>query len=164
MAIVLFFLLSIPESAGLIALSLALARVPLRWQTIIPTAIVMSIILYIIRSLPFTFGLHTVVMILLLVVFITKTTTVNPSKNFLAVFTSFAILAVLEHYFLNLFLGFMNIDLQVAMAEKVLWYALGIPHVVVILLLGLLVSRCLKPTDHWHSLNNRQQPGQENRF
>ena len=133
-------------------LSLAIARIPLRWGIIIPLSIVMSLVIYIIRSSPFSFGLHTLVLILLLVIFIAKTTSVSPSMSFLAVFISTSALAGLEYFFLNLFLAITNLDLQAVMADPVLWAVMGTPQVVVMILLGVLVAHYLKSTKLWNPL------------
>lgn len=94
--LLLFLLQGIPESAGIIACSLALARVELRWGVILTASVILTLFIYTIRNMPLTFGLHTVASILISAVFIAKATKVPPSRSFMAVLTGFVILAMFE--------------------------------------------------------------------
>lgn len=64
----LFFLQSIPESVGAFALSLALAKVPLRWGRVIVVGAMLSLIIFGIRATALPAGLHTVAALLFIVI------------------------------------------------------------------------------------------------
>jgi len=146
----LFLLQGIPESIGVIGLSLALARIPLRWRLILVIGTVMTLIIYLIRLLPITFGLHTVAAMLLFVLSIIKTTKVPATSIFLAVFASFALLAILETAIFEVFLFFTKMDPREVTSNELLWQELGIPQDFLLIFFALIVARLKRPiSDAW---------------
>ena len=147
MNIFFFFIQSIPESMGIIALSLALARAPLRWGHIFIGGLLLAVISYIIRALPVTFGLHLPVMIFVLFVLIVRLTNLTPSKTIVVVFTSFFALALLEYLVSGTFFAYTHMDPEQALANEKLWSALGVTQAVILNIIALVVARFLKPTE-----------------
>lgn len=141
----LFLMQGIPESMGYVALSLALAGVPLRWGRIMAAGTVLCVIFFIIRALPVTFGLHTVAGMLLLAIFITKTTSVPPSKSFIVVFASFATLALLELTLCELFFKITKLDFQTTISNYLLWKLVSLPQAVLLIIIAVLISKFKKP-------------------
>ena len=140
-----FFIQSLPESTGLFALSLALAKVPLRWGRIFAGGLIISIISYIIRALPVTFGLHMPVMIFVLFIMIIKLTRVTPSRAVLAIFSSFFVLALLEYLVSSVFFAVSNIDPNKAMANEALWAYIGVIQSTILILIAVFVSHYFRP-------------------
>jgi len=143
--VLLFFLQGIPEVTGTIALSLAFAGVPLRWGIITAVGTVLTIITYIIRLLPLTFGLHTVATALLLAFFIAKTTRISSVKSIIAAFMSFATLLMLELAINKLFFAVTKLDPQVVISNNFLWKLIGLPQAILMILFAVLVSKFKKP-------------------
>jgi hypothetical protein len=143
----LFLLQGIPEIAGVIALSLAIAGVTLRWKIIVPMGTVLVVIVFILRNLPFTFGLHTVICLLLAVVFIVKATRVLLSKSLIAIFLALTVLAVLELIIHEAFFAFTQIDPQVYVAKSLFWVLLGLPQALLMIVIALLAARIKKPAE-----------------
>ena len=141
----LFLMQGIPESIGLISLSLALAGVQFLWVRIILAGTVFSIFMFIIRALPFTFGMHTVAGMLLLVIFIAKTTRVPLSRCFIAVFISFATLAVLELIICELFFAITKLNFQAVISNYFLWKLVSLPQAVFLIIFAVLISKFKKP-------------------
>jgi len=142
---VLYFLQSVPEGIGIIALSLAYARVSLRWKTIIVGGILLSVLTFFIRSLPVTFGLHLVICIFVIFIIIVKMTNVPGPKAVIAVFASVVTLALLEYVVSELVFTFMNLDPVTATADEVFWTKVGIIQAILMIILALVVSRFYKP-------------------
>ncbi|TEB08599.1 hypothetical protein Psch_02165 [Pelotomaculum schinkii] len=142
---VLFLMQGIPESIGLAALSLALTGIPLRWGRVLAIGIVMTLIIYLIRLLPVTFGLHTVAAILLYISFIIKITNVPATRVFIAVFTSFAILIALEVAIFEAFLFFSNMEPEEVISNKLLWLGLGMPQAFILIFLAIVAARLKRP-------------------
>lgn len=138
---VLAFIQGLIEISGGVALSLALARVPLRWKIILPVGAVLVLIIFLIRSLPFTFGLHTVVTLLLAVLFIAKTTRVSPSIAFVSVFVSFTVLATIELTIHEIVFKITGLGYEIAASDSLVWSLIGLPQSVIMILLALLVSK-----------------------
>ncbi|HAU32548.1 MAG: putative membrane protein [Desulfotomaculum sp. 46_296] len=142
----LFLIPGIPEVAGVIALSLALGAVPLRWGRIIPAGVVLAILFYVIRISPgvplFT---HMVVGLLILVLIIAHTTKVPLSKSFIIVFTSMALLAILEYLITELFLWISRLSIEALCSNNLLWLFSGLFQAFLMILAAIITTKYIKP-------------------
>ncbi|TYO96497.1 hypothetical protein [Desulfallas thermosapovorans] len=143
----LFFTQGIPECTGLLACTLALVRVEIRWKIVITTAVVFTGIIYIIRNLPVTFGLHTVVAILIYAVFISKATRVPPSISFMAVFITVAVLLFVEARISELFRALLSNEITIMLSAYSLWQLTGLPQGILLIAGAILISKYRKPVD-----------------
>jgi hypothetical protein len=146
MDILYFFIQSIPESMGLVAMSLALGRVSQKWGHIFIGGALIAVIAYIVRSLQGTFGFHLPVMIFVLFILLVKFTTLKPSRAIIAVFTSFFTLALLEYLVSGAFFAYSHMDPQQVLADLPLWTALGIVQAVLLNVIAVILARFLKPS------------------
>ncbi len=135
----------IPEFSGIIALSLALARVPLRWERIIAAGAALAVIIYFIRTLSFAVGLHTIASLLLAVVLITTATYVPPTKAFVVVSVSIITLAFMELILLKIFFALVKLEPQQVMSNVLYWKLLTLPQAVIMILIALMVPQFMKP-------------------
>lgn len=146
----LFLLQGIPELSGVIALSLALAKVPLRWGRIIAAGTVLAVIMFIIRTSSFAAGLHTVAALLFTVIIITIATGVPPTKAFVVALISSIILAFLELIIHEILFSLLKLEPQQVIENNVLWTLLGLPQAVIIIFIALLPARFMTPRqDVW---------------
>ncbi|MDR9787906.1 MAG: hypothetical protein RJR37_11795 [Peptococcaceae bacterium MAG4] len=145
--VLLFLLQGIPELSGELALSLALAGVSLRWGIIVAAGAALAVLLYIIRLLPFTFGIHSVVAILIMVLLIKIATRVRATTCFIVVFAAFATLAALEFLFSELFFSVFKLDPQSVISNNFLWKLIGMPQAILMIIFALLVSKYKKPRE-----------------
>ena len=148
--LLLFLVQGIPESSGIIALSLALARVPQRWGWIIAAGTVLAVIMFFIRTSSFAVGLHTVTGLLLNAILITIATRVPPTKAFVVVSTSLIIVGFLEMIIFRVYFALKIIEPQLTMSSDLLQKLLGLPQAVLIILVALLIPRFMTPKqDVW---------------
>ena len=147
----MFLLQGIPESSGYFALSLALLRVPLRWKPIIAAGTVLAIVFFAVRSLPFTFGIHTAVGIFLLVVVVNKATNIAVTKIFIVVLVSFLTLMLLELVMHESFFALIKLEPQTFAKDHIfLWTLLGLPQALLMNIFAILISKLKKPReDAW---------------
>lgn len=146
METLLFFLQGIPEIAGIVACSLALARVKLRWGIIFVFAGILTVVIYIIRNLPVTFGLHTVAGILLCALFMVLFTKVSPSKAFTVVFASGAVLALLE-LVVNTLFTFLRSETGRFISNGDMWMSAGFTQAFIMIVIALAIARFGKPME-----------------
>jgi hypothetical protein len=148
--LLLFLVQGIPESSGVIALSLALARVPLRWGRIITAGTVMAVIAFFIRTSSFAAGLHTVAGLLLTVVIITTATRVSPTKAFVVTSISIIILGFLEMIIFRIYSALKILEPQLTMSSDPPQRLLALPQAVLIIFAALLIPRFMTPEqDVW---------------
>lgn len=137
----LFFVQGIPETAGVIACSLALARVKLRWGVILAFASVLTLLIFIIRNMPFTFGLHTVAGILLCTLFIARFTRVPPSISFIAVFAAYALLGSLELAIYELFGILLSTEASSLMSNQHKRTLIGLPQGFILVAIAFITAK-----------------------
>ncbi len=144
----LFLLQGIPESSGYIALSLAFLGVPLRWKRIAVAGTVLALIFFTVRSLSFSFGIHTAIGIFSLIIAINRTTNIPLTKIFIAVIASFTTLALLEIVISEAFFTLTKIDPQAFIdGHKLYWKLLGLPQAFLLLFFAWLISKLKKPQE-----------------
>lgn len=143
----LFFVQGIPEITGVVACSLALARVKLRWGVTLIFASILTVVIYIIRSLPVTFGLHTVVGILMCTLFIARATKVPPSTSFIVVFAGYALLALLEVFIYELFGRILNMEASQLMLNNYTRMLTGMPQALMMIAIALVIVKYRKPLE-----------------
>jgi len=140
--ILLFCVQGIPEVSGIVACSLALARVKLRWGVILVFAVILVMVTYMIRHMPVTFGLHTVAGILLCALFIILLTRVPPSTSFIVTFASYAVVALLEVSVYELFGRLLNVEFSYLVFKLI-----GLPHALIMIVIALVIPRYRKPLE-----------------
>ncbi len=142
-----FFLQGIPECMGVVALSLAYAKVPLRWGYIVISAVFLVVINYFIRSLPLTFGFHLPVMMFIIYLLIVKFTNSTLSRTIIAVFSSVATLALLEFVVSNVYFSISTLEPQDVIANERLWAIIGVVQAAILNITALIVARIIKPNE-----------------
>ncbi len=145
--LLLFCAQGIPEMTGVVAFSLALTRVKQRWGVILVFAVILTVVIYIIRSIPVTFGLHTVVGILLCALFIARFTVVPPSISFIVVFASFAVLSLLELTVSELFIFFLHTEVSQLISDDYAWMLIGLPQAIIMIAIALAIAKYRKPME-----------------
>jgi len=140
-----FILQGIPEMAGLVGLSLALAGIPLHWGRILTASTLLALVIYLIRVIPGAFGLHSIAGLLLLIYLMVRSTSIRPSVIIIAVFISYTILAVLEMTIHEAFFFFTNMELADIIPNHLLWLGIGMPQAVLLILFALLASKLKQP-------------------
>ncbi len=146
----MFLLQGIPELSGIIALSLALAKAPLRWGRIIALGTGMAVIIFFIRTSSFAAGLHTVATLLLMAILITTATRVPPTKAFVVASISIIILGFLEMIIFRIYFALKILEPQLTMSSDLLQRLLALPMDAIIIFVALLIPRFMTPKqDVW---------------
>ncbi len=142
---VMFIVQGTIEATGLIGFSLAIARRPINWARTLLVAAVLAILSYTIQSLSFFFGFHTILIMFLIMLYLTKVGQITIVKGFLMISISAVVLGTLEFLSNSVFFNSSNINPQDVVSNQFLWALMGIPQAVIILLLAILISRIFKP-------------------
>lgn len=134
----------IPEGICIVFLAFALSKVKLHWKKVIPIGIFLSFSAFILRLLPITFGVHTIVYIGLLFYFLVKVgkvPLVNAITNSLA---TFLLVIIFETTTSSLIMKIFEIN-QTQLNENLLTRLLVIyPHIILLFISALLVKRYKK--------------------
>lgn len=148
MKFIWFLMQGIPEMTGTFALALAILRVPIRWLFVVPTAIIICIAIYLIRTAGASFGIHTAFLLLSMVVILCKTTKSKLSSAFIASFVTEAIVATAESLNNIIFSHFLNLNISTLPDTNwILWKMIGFPQDIVIILFAIFYAKFKKPRE-----------------
>lgn len=128
-------------------MSLAYARVPLRWGFIFIAGVLVAVINYSIRALPLTFGFHLPIVMFLVIIVIFRLTNTSLSRSIIAVFCSLVTLSLLEYLISSTFFAISNINPQDVIANEGLWAAIGVVQAIILNMIALFVARIMKPIE-----------------
>ncbi len=132
---------------GVVACGLALARVKLRWRVILAFACVLATVIYIIRNLPVTFGLHSVAAILLMALLIARFTRVPLSTSFITAFAGFALLALLEVSVYEIVGQLLNVESSYFVFTPYTRMLIGLPQAIILIVIAPIIARYRKPLE-----------------
>ncbi|KKM10279.1 hypothetical protein SY88_14565 [Clostridiales bacterium PH28_bin88] len=140
-SLIKFIFQAIPESSGLVAAAMAVMGVPLNWRKIVLLGVLQAVSALVIRQLPVAFGIHTVLLIFLLVLYLRMATGAALSQAFKGVISSFVILIVSEIFSTQLLLSLTQVPIEQVATRPWLMVLFTLPQVVVLFVIALLVNR-----------------------
>jgi hypothetical protein len=149
--IVLQYLQAIIEILGLFSFSLALSHVNIKWKKCIIPAMVLAALVLIIRNLPVVFGMHILVIVIMMFIFITKMTQAPKHMVFLSIFVSIFFLAILEFCVNQLFIGIGLMPVNDAPEKGNMWLLMGYTQAILMNILAILIQLLWKPRYSWKS-------------
>jgi len=126
----------IPESIALVVLAFFVAKAKVKWPMAILLGGILAVSAFFIRMLPVTFGLHTIVNIVLLLLFVTYFGRVNLISATVAVFLSFFILVFVETVIHYAMYSILNLSFEEISKNQVLMIISGIPQIVLLFLVA----------------------------
>lgn len=133
----------IPEQVGVVALAYAIAKLPFRWQEIIPKGAMLALIAYIIRSFGLPFGTHSLAILFTLFVFIILKRK-EVSTAVLTALLSFGALSVFELISLSTLMKVFNVSQEVIFGNPVNWVLFTEPQVILLYITAFMVRRMRK--------------------
>lgn len=83
--LIALLLQGIPEQIAVVTLAFVIARISLKWNKVLLIGIVLAFCAYVIRLFPIPFGIHTILLIFLLFIFLTRLGKKDVSLSFLQV-------------------------------------------------------------------------------
>ena len=131
-----WILLGIPEGMALIFLATSLVSSCYKWKNIFVMGFVYSLGLYLIRLLPFTPGVHSLLAItefMLLLVFYEK---IEVKVAAVVTLISFVVLLLFECIFYGLIIGSGIVTQEAINTDVFVWVVTGYPQVIFLFLLG----------------------------
>ncbi|MCF8011802.1 MAG: hypothetical protein K9L17_06495 [Clostridiales bacterium] len=143
--ILVFFAQGITEALGLVALCFAIARVPFSWKKIFLFSILLTIISYTMQALSFSFGLHTVVILLITIFYLSSRGNIKIIKSFWVTLMSFFALAILELIANAVYFKIIGLNAVEVTSNNIYWPILGIPQAIIIFMIALVARHFFKP-------------------
>ncbi len=151
MELIVAYIQGILETMVLVCFTQVFSRVRIRWGRTIIASMVISITVLLIKTLPIEPGVHIVVSVLMIFLFIVKMTRVPKPHVFIAVFASLLCLATFEYGFNLLFISLDFLHPEDVSETSHVWMIMGYVQAVLMNLLAVLLQLFLKPRNDWKS-------------
>lgn len=129
----------IPESVGVFFLALVLLKAKLNWKKIILFGILNALVAFVIRMLPFAFGVHTVLLIMVMsfmLMYVTKHELVKIVPNVIIVV---ALLLIYEFLAFVVLSNIFNWNYEMIFENNLLRVLIGFPQTILLFLTGLII-------------------------
>lgn len=134
----------IPEQIAVVTLAFVIARIPLKWKKVIILGICLAFISYGVRLFAIPFGIHTLLLIVLLFLALTLLGKGELSLSLIASISSFLALATFEFLSLSILMPIIKVTPETLFANPVKRTMLGEPNVLLLFISSFLLNKFMK--------------------
>lgn len=134
------FLQGIPEQIAVVTLAFVIARIPLKWKKILLIGIVLAVCAYVVRLFPIPFGVHFVLLIILLFIALTWLGKGDFGLSLIASLLSYLALAIFEFVCLSLLMPVFGVTPETIFTNLIIRIAIGEPQVLLLLISAYLLN------------------------
>lgn len=131
----------IPEMIAITTLAYVIARAKLEWKKIIFIGVILALSAYLIRLLPITFGVHTILLICFLIFLLLRFTDVSLTKAIVGVIFSFIVLVLVEALSHIAYSNIFGLTSNSIVKNKVFMALIGIPQVGFLFFLSFIIYK-----------------------
>jgi len=131
----------IPEQIAIITLACVLVNAELIWKRIVPISVVIVAINYFLRLLPITFGVHTVILIGLLVVFMATSLKIDIIRAIIGSLVSYLILIIVETLCLAFIIPMFGLTPEAMITDWIVRTLVGLPQLILLLVIAFLIHK-----------------------
>ncbi|HHT63867.1 MAG: hypothetical protein ACOX4H_06330 [Bacillota bacterium] len=130
----------IPENIAVVALAFSFAKVKFDWGKFFLMGIFLAFTAFLLRLIPITFGVHTIVCLGLLIFLLNYFVKVDLTRSITSVLFSFIIMAIVETGSRILTLKILQWSIEEVMKNELLIIVTGIPEVAILFLLAFFIK------------------------
>ncbi|MFZ7103530.1 MAG: hypothetical protein ACOWWO_12880 [Peptococcaceae bacterium] len=141
MSFVELILLGIPEGISVAILAFVISKIKIKWDIVIIIGFILSTAAYLLRLLPITFGVHTIVYIALLILMLYKFGQVNIITSIINSIGTLLCLIVLETITSVLIMNHLQINQAQLSSDLFVHMQVFYPHVILLLLISLIIKK-----------------------
>jgi len=141
--LIALILQGIPEQTAVVILAFVIARIPLKWNKILIVSIFLAFCVYVVRLFPIPFGIHTILLLLILFIILTKLSNGDVALSFLASSVSILVLGIFEFCCMSLFILISGFTLKTLFNNIVIWIAVGEIHVFLLYIFAFLLNKII---------------------
>ncbi len=141
---VLFMLQGIPEMTGAVALCMILARVNLSWKRALIVGLILSLLIYAVKSTTVFWGFHCLLALLIIMIYLFRYCNVPIYLAFTASIITQTILLILENIFVLISFYVLSLNKEIILTNQFYWFLQGLPQALAILGLAYFLNK-VKP-------------------
>jgi len=122
----------VPEQIAVVTLAFIIARIPLKWNKIILIGIALAVCAYVVRLFPIPFGIHTILLLVLLFIALTLLVKGEFSLSLIASLLSFLALVLFEFVCLSLLMPILGVTPETLSTHPIIRIAIAEPQVLLL--------------------------------
>ena len=142
--LIALLLQGIPEGVAVATLAFVVAKIPLKWNKVLLTGIVLAICAYVVRLFPIPFGVHLILLIVLLSIALICLFKGDLSLSILASLLSYLALAIFEFVCLSLLMPVSGLTPESLSIDSVIRIAITEPQVLLLFISAFLLNKYYK--------------------
>ncbi|NLT95017.1 MAG: hypothetical protein GXW85_05695 [Clostridia bacterium] len=131
----------IPEQIGVVMVAFAIANLPFNIKKIFFSGSILAICAYFIRMLPITFGVHTVVLVGLLIFILYRFGNVNINASIFSVLISFLLLIIYEMLSFSVIVNRTGLSYEEILMNQNYRFLIALPHILLLYLTAFLIKK-----------------------
>lgn len=139
-SLLLWLFQTLPESLASASLAVVLCAGKIVWKRIFLIGLPFAVAVYLVRSLPFAFGVHFIVLTIIMAMLLTVWLKIPFSRGLLTAFIVGIILAVIETVSVYLFITLTGIAIDQTIQYLHTHIVFAWPHIIVLFLLALAIN------------------------
>ncbi|WP_243454345.1 hypothetical protein [Desulfosporosinus fructosivorans] len=139
----------IPEQIAVVTLACVIAKLPLKLNKVLLIGVVLAFCAYGIRLLPIPFGIHTIILIILLAIFLAGLGEKDIGRSFFISLVTILALAILEYSCMSLLMVLFGFASEALFNNLVLRILVGEPQVLLLFVASLLLKRYFAKEECW---------------
>ncbi|KGP76245.1 membrane protein [Desulfosporosinus sp. Tol-M] len=134
----------IPEQIAVAALAFVIAKIPLKWNKVVLIGIILAFCAYVVRLLPIPFGIHLILLIVLLFIALLWLGKGDFSLSLIACLLSFLALVIFEYVCLSLLMPVFGLTPESLSTDLVKRIVIGEFHVFLLFITAFLLNKFYK--------------------
>lgn len=138
--LIMLLLQGIPELIAFVALAFVIAGIPLKWKMISLIGIVLAVCSYAVRFFPIPFGIHTILLFILLFLALTILGKGEFSLSLIASLVSILVLVIFEFVCLSLLMPIFGVTPETLSIHPVIRIVIAEPQVLLLSLTAFLLK------------------------
>lgn len=139
--LIALLLQGIPEQTAVITLAFVIAGIPLKWNRVLLIGIVLAFCAYVMRLFPIPFGIHTIVLLFILFIILTRLSKGDVGLSFIASLSSFLALGIFEFSCMTLFMLIFGFTPETLFNDLVIRIVVGELHVLLLFIFAFLFNK-----------------------
>ena len=133
----------IPEQIAVTTLAFVIAKMPLKWNRIALIGTGLAFSAYVVRLFPIPFGIHTILLILLLFLLLTKFGG-DISLSLIASLISVLAVIILETVCISFLMSFFGVSMETFLTDSITRILILLPQIIGLFILAFIVKKYTK--------------------
>ncbi|WP_003541968.1 hypothetical protein [Desulfotomaculum nigrificans] len=137
---VLYFVLAFLEGISIFFFLFAFTKIIWTKKELLLFSVVYSVLTFVIRKLPISFGIHTLLLICLIAGFLSYYYNIKLSSTLFGMILVYTVIIITEFFIAFLFTRVLSLQFDVVLSNPLWWFLSGLPHVILVFFLGIIIK------------------------